>query len=221
MKLLSILLFINAAALVASFHAAIAPREPQVLTEHRKRNVTTRDEPVAKHDHVSAALEFVAADPPPPNPRPANPPPPNPRPANPPPAKPHPEKPHPDDPPDIPAYRELMDSGCSLIAMMTKKDAAAARYVRPVNTLTTAASQWTDFQSLNDWGWELDPKSDRLIWSEWFKPSIDLAMKDLGLPPLKMSIEGGTSMPRVWDHTRDTVHDSVQYRVSVVASPGV
>jgi hypothetical protein len=119
--------------------------------------------------------------------------------------------------PDTPEQK-MVGLGCSLIGMMATRDFVAAHFIKPAHTRTTAASPWTDYRALADWGWEQNLEKMRTATTYMLQEHMDPVMHDLGLPDLDVPREDGTAEPIQWDHKRVTTHDGIEYRVSNVPS---
>ncbi|KAL5376935.1 hypothetical protein PMIN06_011265 [Paraphaeosphaeria minitans] len=116
--------------------------------------------------------------------------------------------------PDDHPLLEAVAQGCSLIGMMATQDEVAARFIRPAHTYKTAASPWTDWNSLHDWGYDLDDDFADEFYIADLRIHLDVVMHDLGLPRLEVVGKGGSAEPRAWDHNRVTTHNGIEYRVT-------
>ncbi|KAJ4344817.1 uncharacterized protein N0V89_012561 [Didymosphaeria variabile] len=114
--------------------------------------------------------------------------------------------------PEEGGYEELVEKGCTLMGMMLTKDEVAANFMRPAHSRTTAESTWTNWQSLNDWGWDLTPPAIHKLRTITMNPVLDPVMQDLGLPPLNVPSDGGFAEAREWYHDHATTHDGILYK---------
>jgi len=186
MKLFSIFLLVAPGCLSRRLpqNGHIAPAEPHPRFEPRELSLTSLNGSIAGVDRTFA-VGSSAVDPP----------------ADPPIGSPE-------------FYQQQVNQGCTLFGMMSTRDAVAARFIRPENTRTTAASPWTDYSAFKDWGWEIDWETVNKWESDMLQDSFQPAMQTLGLPDVMTVTEGGSAKARIWWHKHDTTHDGILYRVS-------
>ncbi|KAF2635560.1 hypothetical protein P280DRAFT_484604 [Massarina eburnea CBS 473.64] len=105
-------------------------------------------------------------------------------------------------------YTELLNQGCTLVGMMSSEDSVAARSLRPENTRTTAASQFTDAKAFEDWGYT----ASIMDWSPiqfGMGPELSEPLEKLHVDPIDE--DSGMWSLAEYEHDTKTTHDGREF----------